>query len=107
MREKGTFQWWWEKAQKEDFLSLGVKTTQWEALHQKRIRLQDTMETITKPPFSYTTQEDETFPPLLRHIESAPPVITVKGRLNLLQEPIFAIVGDQHRLLDCFSVLRV
>lgn len=42
------------------------------------------------------TVEDPMYPPLLRHIESAPPVITVKGRLNLLQEPIFAIVGARN-----------
>lgn len=42
------------------------------------------------------TVEDPLYPPLLRHIESAPPVITVKGRLNLLQEPIFAIVGARN-----------
>lgn len=39
------------------------------------------------------TIENSLYPPLLRHIDSAPPVITVKGRLELLQEPIFAIVG--------------
>lgn len=36
------------------------------------------------------------YPPLLRHIDSAPPVLTVKGRLELLQKPLFAIVGARN-----------
>lgn len=36
------------------------------------------------------------YPPLLRHIDSAPPVLTVKGRLDLLQHPLFAIVGARN-----------
>lgn len=36
------------------------------------------------------------YPPLLRHIDSAPPVLTVKGRLDLLQKPLFAIVGARN-----------
>lgn len=36
------------------------------------------------------------YPPLLRHIESAPPVLTVKGKLDLLQNPLFAIVGARN-----------
>lgn len=42
------------------------------------------------------TVEDPLYPPLLRHIDSAPPVLTVKGRLNFLQEPLFAIVGARN-----------
>lgn len=36
------------------------------------------------------------YPPLLRHIDSAPPLLTAKGKLNLLQEPTFAIVGARN-----------
>ena len=42
------------------------------------------------------TVENPFYPPLLRHIESAPPVITVKGRLDLLQEPLFALIGARN-----------
>lgn len=42
------------------------------------------------------TLDDPFYPPLLRHIDSAPPVITVKGRLDLLQNPLFAIVGARN-----------
>jgi DNA processing protein len=42
------------------------------------------------------TSEDPFYPPLLRHIDSAPPVLTVKGRLELLQMPLFAIVGARN-----------
>jgi len=36
------------------------------------------------------------YPPLLRHIESAPPIITAKGKLELLQHPTFAIIGARN-----------
>ena len=36
------------------------------------------------------------YPPLLRHIDSAPPLLAVKGNLSLLQEPTFAIVGARN-----------
>jgi len=36
------------------------------------------------------------YPRLLRHIDSAPPLLTVKGKLELLQEPIFSIVGARN-----------
>lgn len=42
------------------------------------------------------TLEDPHYPPLLRHIESAPPVLTVKGKLELLQGSLFAIVGARN-----------
>lgn len=42
------------------------------------------------------TLEDPSYPPLLRHIDSAPPVMTVKGRADLLQAPLFAIVGARN-----------
>lgn len=42
------------------------------------------------------TMESPAYPPLLRQIDSAPPVITVKGRLDLLESPLFAIVGARN-----------
>jgi DNA processing protein len=42
------------------------------------------------------TLDDPLYPPLLRHIDSAPPVLTVKGRLELLQNSLFAIVGARN-----------
>ncbi len=42
------------------------------------------------------TIKDQAYPPLLRHIDSAPPVLTVKGRLELLQKALFAIVGARN-----------
>ncbi|MBA3813021.1 MAG: DNA-protecting protein DprA [Alphaproteobacteria bacterium] len=42
------------------------------------------------------TTENPFYPSLLRHIESAPAVITVKGRLDLLTKPLFAIVGARN-----------
>lgn len=42
------------------------------------------------------TFENPLYPCLLRHIDSAPPVVTAKGKLALLQEPLFAIVGARN-----------
>lgn len=42
------------------------------------------------------TMDDPLYPPLLRHIDSAPPVITIKGKLDLLQGSTFAIVGARN-----------
>ncbi|OJW49120.1 MAG: DNA protecting protein DprA [Alphaproteobacteria bacterium 41-28] len=42
------------------------------------------------------TSENPLYPPLLRHIDSAPPVLTVKGRIELLQMPLLAIVGARN-----------
>ncbi len=42
------------------------------------------------------TLDDPLYPLLLRHIDSAPPVLTVKGRLDLLQQSLFAIVGARN-----------
>lgn len=36
------------------------------------------------------------YPSLLNHIDSAPPLLAVKGNLSLLQEPTFAIVGARN-----------
>ncbi len=40
--------------------------------------------------------DDPDYPPLLRHIDSAPALITVKGKLDLLHTPLFAIVGARN-----------
>lgn len=42
------------------------------------------------------TLENPFYPPLLRYIDSAPPVLTAKGRLELLLHPVFAIVGARN-----------
>lgn len=43
--------------------------------------------------------KDPRHPLLLSHIESAPPVLVVKGCLDLLQRPLFAIVGARNASL--------
>ena len=40
--------------------------------------------------------DDPLYPPFLHHIDSAPPVLTVKGNLELLKNPTFAIVGARN-----------
>lgn len=42
------------------------------------------------------TFNSPSYPPLLRHIDSAPPLLAVKGRIELLQKPLFAVVGARN-----------
>ena len=42
------------------------------------------------------TWDDPLYPPLLRHIDAAPPILTAKGNVDLLQTPLFAIVGARN-----------
>ncbi|MBY0501016.1 MAG: DNA-processing protein DprA [Alphaproteobacteria bacterium] len=42
------------------------------------------------------TLESPFYPPLLRHIDSPPPLLTVKGQFDFLQSPLFAIVGARN-----------
>lgn len=42
------------------------------------------------------TFNDPLYPSLLKHIDSPPPVLTAKGRLQLLHAPHFAIVGARN-----------
>lgn len=42
------------------------------------------------------TLEDPAYPPLLSHIDAPPPVLTIKGKSALLQNPLFAIVGARN-----------
>lgn len=44
----------------------------------------------------FITFNNPSYPPLLRHIDSAPPLLAVKGKLSLLKEPTFAIVGARN-----------
>ncbi|MBX9622161.1 MAG: DNA-processing protein DprA [Alphaproteobacteria bacterium] len=42
------------------------------------------------------TFNSPSYPPLLRHIDSAPPLLAVKGKIELLQKPLFAVVGARN-----------
>jgi len=40
--------------------------------------------------------EDPLYPSLLRHIDAAPPLLTIKGKTDLLQTPLFALIGARN-----------
>lgn len=42
------------------------------------------------------TINDLGYPPLLRYIDTAPPLLTIKGKVELLQSSLFAIVGARN-----------
>ena len=44
--------------------------------------------------------EDHNYPPLLKHIDSPPPVLYVRGDKTLLSEPQLAIVGSRNPSID-------
>lgn len=45
---------------------------------------------------SIITIQDRRYPSLLRHIDSAPPILTIKGRYDLLEKSTFALVGARN-----------
>lgn len=42
------------------------------------------------------TFNSPSYPPFLRYIDSAPPLLAVKGKIDFLQKPLFAIVGARN-----------
>ncbi|MDG3086729.1 DNA-processing protein DprA [Vibrio hannami] len=52
------------------------------------------------------TLQSEAYPPLLKEISAYPPVLFVKGNLNLLQEPQVAIVGSRNASIDGLNCAR-
>lgn len=61
-----------------------------------RLEAEKELATTRKFGAEILTSQNPLYPPLLRHIESAPAIITAKGRLELLQNPTFAIVGARN-----------
>ena len=57
------------------------------------------METLTGLGGAYLTRADKGYPPLLAHIEDAPPVLTVLGHPHLLTKKCVALVGARNASL--------
>ncbi|MBL8675951.1 MAG: DNA-protecting protein DprA, partial [Alphaproteobacteria bacterium] len=61
-----------------------------------RAEIEKELTSLDKFGAQFITFNSPLYPPLLRHIDSAPPLLAVKGKLSLLQEPAFAIVGARN-----------
>ncbi len=58
------------------------------------------LEWLTHPNNSLLLLEDDDYPSLLKHIDSPPPVLFVRGSCELLSEPQLAIVGSRNPSID-------
>ncbi|MBY0271822.1 MAG: DNA-processing protein DprA [Alphaproteobacteria bacterium] len=61
-----------------------------------RAEIEKELTSLTKFGAQLITFNSPSYPPLLRHIDSAPPLLAVKGRVELLQKPLFAVVGARN-----------
>ncbi|MBN8828164.1 MAG: DNA-processing protein DprA [Sphingobacteriia bacterium] len=50
--------------------------------------------------------KDSNYPDLLRNIHDFPPIISVKGNFNLLNEPCFSIVGSRNSSQNGFNIAK-
>ncbi len=62
----------------------------------ERAAVEEELESLHQFGAVLLTLESPLYPPLLRHIDSPPPLLTIKGRLELLQSSLFAIVGARN-----------
>lgn len=58
------------------------------------------METLSNLGGVYLTRMDDAYPPLLAHVEDAPPVLTALGHVHLLKKRSIAIVGARNASLN-------
>lgn len=61
-----------------------------------RAEIEKELTSLAKFGAQLITFNNPSYPPLLRHIDSAPPLLAVKGKIDLLQKPLFAIVGARN-----------
>jgi len=59
-------------------------------------RAEAEVETIHTLGARHVTLNEQGYPKLLQHIDSPPPVLTVKGRLDLAKKPVLAVVGARN-----------
>lgn len=61
-----------------------------------RAEIEKELTSLAKFGAQFITFNSPSYPPLLRHIDSAPPLLAVKGKIELLQKPLFAVVGARN-----------
>src|SRR3989344_536014 len=93
----GSFKAAWE-ASTHDFTRLGFEANIVEAIaEQKRtFNLEHRFQEITLQDIKILLEEDEGYPPVLRHMAEPPQILYIKGTLPEPTRPFLAIVGTRH-----------
>lgn len=82
---------------KSELAKLGLKETLIEYLHKPNWQaVERDLNWQERPEHHLIFKTDEAYPAQLREIHSAPPILYVRGQLDILQKPQLAIVGTRH-----------
>lgn len=82
---------------RSELLNHGFSEDQAEALLQPSVSPEATLEWLEADEnHRLLSIEDTDYPPLLRELNDAPPLLFCKGRSELLQQPQLAMVGSRH-----------
>ncbi len=73
---------------------------------RKKLSLDDEMEKLERAGAYAITWEDDAYPPLLRHIQSPPPLLYIKGRIRPEDEWAVAVVGTRRATVYGKEVTR-
>ena len=85
------------RADRADLATAGLDSKTLDAIVQWRTRLNLSreMEKVDKAGVRLTTLEDDVYPPLLKHIVDAPPLLYLRGELQPGDELAIAVVGTR------------
>lgn len=86
---------WRASAQDLGMAGLDAKTLETLIARRARIDLDREMERIERAGVILATLEDENYPPLLKHVADAPPVLYIRGELRPVDELALAVVGTR------------
>ncbi|ELR63145.1 Rossmann fold nucleotide-binding protein Smf [Photobacterium marinum] len=85
----------------EQLMTLGLKSAQISRIHQPRIQhIERCLAWAEQPYQTILTLDSPNYPPLLKEITSAPPLLFVRGEPHWLHEPQLAIVGSRSASID-------
>ena len=69
-------------------------------------QVEDEIASVRKAGARYVFHDSADYPALLREIESAPPILTVRGELALAERPCVAIVGARNASAAAVKLAR-
>ncbi|OAN12623.1 DNA processing protein DprA [Photobacterium jeanii] len=85
----------------EQLQALGLRPNQITTLHQPNwARIEHCLQWASHPDHHILTLDSPFYPPLLKEIPAAPPVLFVAGELGYLSAPQLAIVGSRSASID-------
>src|SRR5579884_4103139 len=85
------------RASPQDLAAAGLDAKSLEALvvRRSKIDLDQEMERVERAGVVLVTNEDNTYPPLLKHVADAPPLLYIRGTLRPDDELSIAVVGTR------------